>query len=396
MNMDMKAMLNNIAATTSNMDIKMLDIDELHDSAENFFHVDRVEELAESILATGRVKENLIVTPIKDGDGYEIVSGHRRTAAVRLLLEKDEKSISRKLPCMVLDYRDDEDKLIDLIMMNVTQRQMSDADLYTSYKKLNEIFQAKKEKGEKFGKFREKIAEILNVSASQVSKLQNIEKHAVPELKKAVENGEVSISTANEIARLDAEEQKSIAKSEELSDISTKEVKEKLPKSEKVATSGNLADDGNKKVATSGNLADDGNKKVATSGNLESDGSKKVDTSVNLEDDGNKKVDTSINLEDDEEIILPTPEQEEAWRKESAEKIEWANSLTEEQIDFLCDGGWYNNAIRGYVIAAAREADFSNEQINELVNGLRFAFSKKNKRDAEKISKDFFNGFDVD
>ena len=353
MNMDMKAMLNNIAATTSNMDIKMLDIDELHDSAENFFHVDRVEELAESILATGRVKENLIVTPIKDGDGYEIVSGHRRTAAVRLLLEKDEKSISRKLPCMVLNYRDDEDKLIDLIMMNVTQRQMSDADLYTSYKKLNEIFQAKKEKGEKFGKFREKIAEILNVSASQVSKLQNIEKHAVPELKKAVENGEVSISTANEIARLDAEEQKSIAKSEELSDISTKEVKEKLPKSEKVATSGNLADDGNKKVATSGNLADDGNKKVATSGNLESDGSKKVDTSVNLEDDGNKKVDTSINLEDDEEIILPTPEQEEAWRKESAEKIEWANSLTEEQIDFLCDGGWYNNAIRGYVIAAA-------------------------------------------
>ncbi|MBR6836711.1 MAG: ParB N-terminal domain-containing protein, partial [Oscillospiraceae bacterium] len=267
MNMDMKAMLNNIAATTSNMDIKMLDIDELHDSAENFFHVDRVEELAESILATGRVKENLIVTPIKDGDGYEIVSGHRRTAAVRLLLEKDEKSISRKLPCMVLNYRDDEDKLIDLIMMNVTQRQMSDADLYTSYKKLNEIFQAKKEKGEKFGKFREKIAEILNVSASQVSKLQNIEKHAVPELKKAVENGEVSISTANEIARLDAEEQKSIAKSEELSDISTKEVKEKLPKSEKVATSGNLADDGNKKVATSGNLADDGNKKVATSGN---------------------------------------------------------------------------------------------------------------------------------
>ena len=354
MNMDMKAMLNNIAATTSNMDIKMLDIDELHDSAENFFHVDRVEELAESILATGRVKENLIVTPIKDGDGYEIVSGHRRTAAVRLLLEKDEKSISRKLPCMVLNYRDDEDKLIDLIMMNVTQRQMSDADLYTSYKKLNDIFQAKKEKGEKFGKFREKIAEILNVSSSQVGKLQNIEKHAVPELKKALENGEVSLSTANQIARLDAEDQKSITKSEKLADVKTKDVKDEVSKT------------------------------------------KKVDTSVNLEDNGSKKVDTSINLEDDEEIILPTPEQKGAWRKESNEKIEWANSLTEEQIDFLCDGGWYNNAIRGYVIAAAREADFSNEQINELVNGLRFAFSEKNKRDAEKISRDFFNGFDVD
>lgn len=377
MNMDMKAMLNNIAATTSNMDIKMLDIDELHESAENFFHVDRVEELAESILATGRVKENLIVTPVKDGGGYEIVSGHRRTAAVRLLLEKGEKTISRKLPCMVLNYRDEEDKLIDLIMMNVTQRQMSDADLYTSYKKLNEIFQAKKEKGEKFGRFREKIAEILNVSASQVGKLQNIDKYAVPELKQAIENGEVSLSTANEIAKLDKEEQREIAESNSFSNVKPKDLKNPT---KKVAT--------NSKMETNGYQVD-------TSSNMETNGHQ-VDTSSNLVSDGSKKVDTSINLEDDEEIILPTPEQKEAWRKESAEKIEWANSLTEEQIDFLCDGGWYNNAIRGYVIAAAREADFSNEQINELVNGLRFAFSEKNKRDAEKISRDFFNGFDVD
>lgn len=245
MNKDMKAMLNNIAAATSNMDIKMLDIDELHESEENFFHVDRVEELAESILATGRVKENLIVTPVKDGKGYEIVSGHRRTAAVRYLLDKGEKNISRKLPCMVLRYKDDEDKIIDLIMMNVTQRQMSDADLFTSFTKLNEIFKEKKEKGEKFGKFREKIAEILNVSSSQVGKLQNVEKHAVPELKKAIENGEVSLSTANQIARLDSEEQKKITKSKKLSDVKTKEVKDEVSKDKrkKVDTSVNFSDD---------------------------------------------------------------------------------------------------------------------------------------------------------
>ncbi len=91
----------------------------------------------------------------------------------------------------------------------------------------------------------------------------------------------------------------------------------------------------------------------------------------------------------DMEIVFPTPEQVEKWRKEDEEKMKWANSLTEEQIDFLCDGGWYNNTIRGYVIAAAREADFSHEQINQLLNGLRWAFSLKNKRDAEKISDDY-------
>lgn len=91
----------------------------------------------------------------------------------------------------------------------------------------------------------------------------------------------------------------------------------------------------------------------------------------------------------DMEIVFPTPEQVEKWRKEDEEKMKWANSLIEEQIDFLCDGGWYNNTIRGYVIAAAREADFSHEQINQLLNGLRWAFSLKNKRDAEKISDDY-------
>ena len=244
MNIDMLAMLNNVAAATSNMDIEMIDIDDLHDSVDNFFHVDRVEELAESILATGRVKENLIVTPAKDGNGYEIVSGHRRSAAVRYLLENGD-NVARKLPCLVIDYPDYESKLIDLIVMNVTQRQMSDADLYTSFTKLNEIFKEKKEKGEKFGKLREKIAEILNVSSSQVGKLQNVEKHAVPELKKAIENGEVSLSTANQIARLDSEEQKKITKSKKLSDVKTKDVKEEVSKDKrkKVDTSVNFSDE---------------------------------------------------------------------------------------------------------------------------------------------------------
>ena len=344
MNMDMKAMLNNIKANTANMDLKMIDIDELHESADNFFTVDRVEELAESILAQGQVKENLIVTP--SDTGYEIVSGHRRTAAVRYLLAKGE-NVARKLPCFVHRYNSEEDKLMDLIMMNVTQRQISDSDLYNSFLKLNEIFQNRKDKGEKFGKLREKIAEILNVSPAQVGKLQNVEKHAVPEIKEAVENGTISLSTANDIAKLDEEEQKEIAKSDNLAEIKPKDIKKPAKP-------------------------------------------KKVDTNINLAND-DEEVDTCINLEEDG--VDPTPEQLEQWRKEDAEKKEWANSLTEEQLDFLCDGGWYNDTIRGYVIAAARKADFSKEQIKELVNGLRFAFSEKNRRDVEKINEDFFMNY---
>ncbi len=91
----------------------------------------------------------------------------------------------------------------------------------------------------------------------------------------------------------------------------------------------------------------------------------------------------------EEWIQLPTEEQKEEWRRDFAEKMQWANSLTEEQKAFLCDGGWYNNAIRGYLIAAAQYADFSDEQIKKLLGGLRWAFSEKNKRDAEEISNSF-------
>ena len=42
--------------------------------------------------------------------------------------------------------------------------------------------------------------------------------------------------------------------------------------------------------------------------------------------------------------------------KEHKEKMKWAQSLTKEEINFLCDAGFYNDAIKGYLITAARNA----------------------------------------
>lgn len=81
--------------------------------------------------------------------------------------------------------------------------------------------------------------------------------------------------------------------------------------------------------------------------------------------------------------------------REEAELYNWANSLTQSQIDYLCNGGWYNNTIKGYLISAAQEAGFTNEQISELLNGLRFAFSLKDKADADRIYHDFLISNDI-
>lgn len=93
--------------------------------------------------------------------------------------------------------------------------------------------------------------------------------------------------------------------------------------------------------------------------------------------------------ERDEWIELPTDEEIKGLFAKEKELFEWAQSLTQEQIDYLCNGGWYNNTIRGYLIAAARNADFTDEEIKNLLGGLRFALSEKNKNEAEQVSDGF-------
>lgn len=74
-----------------------------------------------------------------------------------------------------------------------------------------------------------------------------------------------------------------------------------------------------------------------------------------------------------------------AVKREFDELVKWGHSLSKRQIDFLCDGGWYNNAIHGYLIKAAEFADMNDDQINALLEGLDAALDSFDKQDAEKI-----------
>ena len=294
--------LNAIVANTLTDSIKMIDIDELHESKDNFFQVDRIEEFADTILGQGGVKDNLVVRPLESG-GYEIISGHRRRAAVRLLLDRGE-NISRLLPCLVQNYTDEDTKLLDIVLMNISARQISDAEMWKSYEIVDRILKSKKSAGEKFGRIREKLAEYLGVSASQVSKMQNVDKNAIEPVKNAVSNGEISISTANEIARLSEDEQEEIMQSD-LDKISHKEIKKKND-DKKVATYSNFSED-NPKVSDEDNEKidddvfsedddsepDSTTKKVATYGNFSEDNPK-------VSDEDDEKIDDNVFSEDDD------------------------------------------------------------------------------------------------
>ena len=286
-----KNMFDNLSAIVSNTltdSIQMIDIDELHESADNFFVVENIEQFAHTILGQGGVKDNLIVRPIETG-GYEIISGHRRRAAVKYLIDNGE-NISHFLPCLVQNYADEDDKMLDLILMNVTARQISDPELWKCYETIDRILKDKKEKGEYFGRLRDDIANTLCVSPAQVGKMQNVDKYAIDTVKEAVASGELSISTANEIAKLSPEEQENIP---DLSKIQPKDIKKKAKKETKLAENvdTNINDDDSE-------LAEDVDTNINDNDSELAEG---VDTNINDNDSElAEDVDTNINDNDSE------------------------------------------------------------------------------------------------
>lgn len=296
----------------------MIDIAELHESADNFFVVENIEQFAQTILGQGGVKDNLIVKSLETG-GYEIISGHRRRAAVQYLIDKGE-NISHYLPCLVQDYADEDDKMLDLILMNVSARQISDQELWKCYETLDKILKEKKDKGEYYGRLRDDIAKALGVSASQIGKMQNVDKNAIETVKEAVASGELSISTANEIAKLDKEEQSKIT---DLSKVQPKDIKKKA-----VVTSNNDA---------SSDIGDDDDEEI---------------------------IDTSINDEPELQAKLRETVKSDVVTSSNADKYTVA-------------------AMKGYLMLAAEEASFSKEQINALLGGMIKALSNYDMAAAE-------------
>lgn len=212
------------AASDSFIDnIKMIDVSEIVPSKENFYEMSNIELLADDIEREG-LKTNLLVSKEKNGSKYLLKSGHRRFSAIKLLIS-EKRLTNTKVPCLVDGEKTKAESKLDLIMLNATQRKYTDAEVMSEYEQLSQILKELDSEGKGLGgRMRDNIAKILNISNGQVGKLDNIKHNAAPEVKKAVEDGKMSISTANEVAKLAPEKQKEVI--EKKPDISSAEVKE--------------------------------------------------------------------------------------------------------------------------------------------------------------------------
>ena len=223
-------------------EIVMLDVEDLMPSKDNFYQTENIEELAAAIELSGGIEQNLIVKPQAHGK-YEVIAGHRRRLAA-LKLVNEGKEEYRKVPCRIKKESDDLRDKLSLILTNSSARQLTDWEKVQQAKELRETLleykqaveeenkDKPKEERVKLGRIREIVAQMLNTSTTQIGRMEAIDNNLSDEFKQELEKGNINISTAHELSRLDEEKQaEAYQKYEEKGQLHIKDVKEE-PKPE--------------------------------------------------------------------------------------------------------------------------------------------------------------------
>lgn len=185
-----------------------IDIDDLIPSEDNFYSLSGIESLKENIEEFG-IQQNLTVMRRPDKK-YEIIAGHRRREACRLLVQEGKKKF-RWLPCRILPTVSETVKNILLITMNSETRKKTAAEITEEIERLKILYANYRKENPNFkGRVREIIAKDMGMSVATVGRHEEISKNLIPEIKDAYKAEEVNFTAAVELSRLPAADQKAV------------------------------------------------------------------------------------------------------------------------------------------------------------------------------------------
>lgn len=170
---------------------------------ENFYHMDdrEITETACTIELIG-MQQYPVVKPIDGTDEYEIIAGHKRRLATLKLLSEG-KTEYEMIPCKIERAEDSIRNRLILIFTNSTQRERTDYEKMQEIKEVKALLTDLKKDNELPGKMQNAIAEILGTNKTKIGTLENIDKNLIDLFKIEFEHGNISTSTANEIAGLE-------------------------------------------------------------------------------------------------------------------------------------------------------------------------------------------------
>lgn len=206
--------LKTLAQPVSNSDtgreqIEYIDVDLLDKDQNNFYQLSDLDALADNIATVG------LQQPIRVRDGENghvvIVSGHRRTAAIRKLVEEGRTDL-REVPC--IRERGEASPALQelrLIYANSSTRDLSSAEISRQAEKVRELLYQLQEEGYEFpGRMRDHVAEACKISRSKLARLEKIQKGLASCYRDAWEAGTLPEDTADALSSLSEEIQERI------------------------------------------------------------------------------------------------------------------------------------------------------------------------------------------
>lgn len=220
------------------------DIYDLIPQKGNFYGVENVEDLKQSIELLG-VLQPLLVTPTQQDGKRRIIAGHRRRLAVLQLVEEGKEQF-RYVPIM---EKEEKNAILDrlaLIMAN-RFREKTDWEKMTEAIETEDLVLKLKEKMDIQGRTRDLLAEIIDTSPAQVGRYKAIYNNLLPDLMAEFKANRIGVSVIYEVSGLSEDYQQQAVEVFRENDIltlsDTKQLKKAMEAAQQIP--GQMAFDGN-------------------------------------------------------------------------------------------------------------------------------------------------------
>lgn len=186
--------LNTVSQSAKVRTWERIDISNILPNNNNVYPITDLEELVNSIATIG-LEQNLVVKEIPDSEKYTLITGHRRLAAIKYILDNDvsckdniKNEIKRPMCCVVSaneseDASQTSDELIShyrLHETNINTRRMSDSELLICIEDYLNTVKQLKEKGIKInghelkGTTRELVSKRFGLSSGKTQQTLSV------------------------------------------------------------------------------------------------------------------------------------------------------------------------------------------------------------------------------
>ena len=183
--------------------IEYIDISQIESDPGNFYNLVQLEELASNIAVVGLQQPLRVRTSETDPEKVVVVSGHRRQAALKLLIKEGREDL-RMVPCIRERVAGSAAlQELRLIFANRDTRVISSAEVAKQVERVEMLLYQLKEEGFEFpGRMRDHVAQACKISAPKLSRLKVIRENLIPEYMNLFEKDKLPEQTAYALARL--------------------------------------------------------------------------------------------------------------------------------------------------------------------------------------------------